>query len=145
MAEYDVNIAHSFGIEVDGIQIKHITEVSGLKLEQEVVEVNANTPDGKPILVKMPGLPKAGEVTLTRGLTSDVSFDTWIKDSRFGQVDQIRKGGSIIMYDLYGDEVKRYKLTNAWPKSIEINTLKAGDNSIVTEKLVVVFENMEAE
>jgi phage tail-like protein len=145
MAEYDVNIAHSFGIEVDGIQIKHITEISGLKLEQEVVEVNANTPDGKPILVKMPGLPKAGEVTLTRGLTSDVSFDAWIKDSRFGQVDQIRKGGSIIMYDLYGDEVKRYKLTNAWPKSIEINTLKAGDNSIVTEKLVVVFENMEAE
>jgi phage tail-like protein len=145
MAEYDVNIAHSFGIEVDGIQIKHITEVSGLKMEQEVVEVNANTPDGKPILVKMPGLPKAGEVTLVRGLTDDSSFDSWVKDSRFGQVDQIRKGGSIILYDLYGAEVKRYKLTNAWPKSIEVNALKAGDNSIVTEKLVVVFENMEAE
>jgi phage tail-like protein len=145
MAEYDVNIAHSFGIEVDGIQIKHITEVSGLKMEQEVVEVHANTTDGKPILVKMPGLPKAGEVTLVRGLTQDSSFDAWIKDSRFGQVDQIRKGGSIILYDLYGGEVKRYKLTNAWPKSIEVNALKAGDNSIVTEKLVVVFENMEAE
>lgn len=145
MAEYDVSIAHSFGLEVDGIQIKHITEVSGLKLEQDVVEVHHQTADGKPILVKMPGLPKAGEVTLTRGLTADASFDQWVKDSRFGQADKIRKGGSIIMYDLYGSVVKRYKLTNAWPKSIEINTLKAGDNSIVTEKLVVVFENMEAE
>jgi phage tail-like protein len=145
MTEYDVSIAHSFGLEVDGIQIKHITEVSGLKLEQDVVEVHHQTADGKPILVKMPGLPKAGEVTLTRGLTADASFDQWVKDSRFGQADKIRKGGSIIMYDLYGSVVKRYKLTNAWPKSIEINTLKAGDNSIVTEKLVVVFENMEAE
>jgi phage tail-like protein len=145
MAEYDVSIAHSFGLEVDGIQIKHITEVSGLKLEQDVVEVHHQTADGKPILVKMPGLPKAGEVTLTRGLTQDASFDQWVKDSRFGQAEKIRKGGSIIMYDLYGSEVKRYKLTNAWPKSIEINSLKAGDNSIVTEKLVVVFENMEAE
>jgi phage tail-like protein len=145
MAEYDVSIAHSFGLEVDGIQIKHITEVSGLKLEQDVVEVHHQTADGKPILVKMPGLPKAGEVTLTRGLTQDASFDQWVKDSRFGQADKIRKGGSIIMYDLYGSVVKRYKLTNAWPKSIEINSLKAGDNSIVTEKLVVVFENMEAE
>jgi phage tail-like protein len=145
MAEYDVNIAHSFGLEVDGIQIKHITEVSGLKLEQEVVEVDMKTPDGKPIKVKMPGLPKAGEVTLVRGLTADTSFDKWIKDARFGDVDSIRKGGSIIMYDLKGTAVKRYKLTNAWPKSIELNALKAGDNSILTEKLVVVFEDMEAE
>jgi phage tail-like protein len=143
--EYDVSIAHSFGIEVDGVQIKHIQEVSGLKLEQDVVEVKANTPDGKPILVKMPGLPKAGEVTLVRGMTQDRGFDQWIKDARFGQVEKIRKGGSIIVYDLSGGVVKRYKLTNAWPKSLEVNALKAGDNTVVTEKLVVVFENMEAE
>jgi phage tail-like protein len=145
MGEYDVSIAHSFGIEVDGIQIKHISEVSGLKLEQDVVEAKMNTPDGKPILVKMPGLPKAGEVTLVRNLTGDTSFDTWIKDSRFGQVDKIRKGGSIILYDLNSAVVKRYKLTNAWPKSLEVNALKAGDNTVVTEKLVVVFEDMEVE
>jgi phage tail-like protein len=146
MGEYDVNVANSFGIEVDGIQIKHIFEVSGLKLEQDVVEVKANTADGKQILVKMPGLPKAGEVTLVRGLTDDTSFDQWIKDSRFGQVDKIRKGGSIILYGHEpGQVVKRYKLTNAWPKSLEVNALKAGDNSITTEKLVVVFENMEVE
>lgn len=142
--EYDVSIAHSFGIEVDGVLIKHIQEISGLKMEQDVVEVKANTPDGKPILVKMPGLPKAGEVTLVRGMTNDKGFDQWIKDSRFGQVDKIRKGGSVMIYDLNGDEVKRYSLTNAWPKSLEVNALKAGDNSVVTEKLVVVFDNMEA-
>jgi phage tail-like protein len=93
----------------------------------------------------MPGLPKAGEVTLVRGMTQDKGFDQWIKDARFGQVEKIRKGGSIILYDLSGGVVKRYKLTNAWPKSLEINALKAGDNTVVTEKLVVVFENMEAE
>lgn len=38
-----------------------------------------------------------------------------------------RKGGSIIIFDYEGAEVKRYKLTNAWPKSLEIGSLKAGD------------------
>ena len=27
-----------------------------------------------------------------------------------------RKGGAIIVYDYEGNAIKRYKLTNAWPK-----------------------------
>jgi phage tail-like protein len=56
-----------------------------------------------------------------------------------------RKGGAIIVYDFEGSAIKRYKLTNAWPKSLEINTLKAGDTSVLTEKLVVTYESMEVE
>ncbi len=32
----------------------------------------------------------------------------------------VRKGGAIIVFDYEGKPVKRYKLTNAWPKSLEI-------------------------
>ena len=39
----------------------------------------------------------------------------------------VRKGGAIIVFDFEGTAVKRYKLTNAWPKSLEIGSLKAGD------------------
>ena len=31
-----------------------------------------------------------------------------------------RKGGAIIVFDYEGTAIKRYKLTNAWPKSLEI-------------------------
>ena len=102
------------------MQIKSITEVSGLKMEQDVIELKQNGPDGKYIIKKLPGRRKAGEVTLTRGLTGDNSFEKWIKDSQFGKMSDARKGGAIIVFDYEGAAIKRYKLTNAWPKSLEI-------------------------
>jgi hypothetical protein len=36
-------------------------------------------------------------------------------------------------------------MTNAWPKSLEISSLKAGDTSVLTEKLVITCEMLEAE
>jgi phage tail-like protein len=143
LPELDSSVGHSFGIEMDGVVFKQIQEVTGLKLEQDVIELKQNTPDGKFMIKKLPGRPKAGEVTLTRGLTSDTSFEKWIKDSRFGKMGAARKGGSIIVFDYEGKAIKHYKMTNAWPKSLEIGTLKAGDTSVLTEKLVITYETLD--
>jgi phage tail-like protein len=143
--EMDSGVGHSFGLEFDGVQIKSITEVSGLKMEMDVIELKENGPDGKYVVKKLPGRWKAPEITLTRGLTEDTSFDKWIKDSQFGKMSDVRKGGAIIVYNYTGEAVKRYKLTNAWPKSLEIGALKAGDTSVLTEKLVVTCERLEVE
>ena len=78
LPDLDSSVGHSFGLEVDGITIKSITEVSGLKMEQDVVELKQNGPDGKYDVKKLPGRPKAGECTLTRGLTGDQSFEKWV-------------------------------------------------------------------
>mgnify|MGYP002623387525 CR=1 FL=1 len=145
LPDFDSAVGHSFGLEVDSVMIKQITEVSGLKMEQDVIEYKSNTADGKFVIRKAPGAPKAGEVTLTRGLTSDNSFEKWIKDCRFGKMGEGRKGGSIIVFDYEGNELKRYKLTNAWAKSLEISTMKAGDTSVLTEKLVITYESMDVE
>jgi phage tail-like protein len=145
LPDLDKAVGHSFGLEVDGVQIKQINEVSGLKMEQDVIELKQNTADGKYVIKKLPGRPKAGEVTLTRGLTDDSSFEKWVKDAHFGKMADARKGGAIIVYDYEGNALKRYKLTNAWPKSLEISSLKAGDTSILTEKLVVTYEQMDVE
>jgi phage tail-like protein len=145
LAELDSTAGHSFGLEFDSVLIRQITEVSGLKMEQDVIELKQNTDKGKYMIKKLPGRFKAGEVTLTRGLTKENSFEKWIKDSRFGKMKDARKGGAIIVYDFEGEPLKRYKLENAWPKSLEITTLKAGDTSVLSEKLVVTFENMDVE
>ena len=145
LPELDSSVGHSFGLEFDGVQIKSITEVTGLKMEQDVIELKENGPDGKYVIKKLPGRWKAGEVTLTRGLTDDTSFDKWVKDSQFGKMADVRKGGAIVVYDYEGQPVKRYKLTNAWPKSLEIGSLKAGDTSVLTEKLVLTYERIEVE
>jgi len=145
LPDLDSSVGHSFGLEFDGVTIKSITEVSGLKMEQDVIELKENGSDGKYVIKKLPGRWKAAEITLTRGLTADQSFEKWIKDSQFGKMDQARKGGAIIVYDYEGSAIKRYKLTNAWPKSLEIGSLKAGDTSVLTEKLVLTAERLEVE
>ena len=145
LPDLDSSVGHSFGLEFDGVTIKSITEVSGLKMEQDVVELKQNGPDGKYQIRRLPGRPKAPDITLTRGLTSDQSFEKWVKDSRFGKMTDVRKGGAIIVFDFEGKAVKRYKLTNAWPKSLEIGSLKAGDTSVLTEKLVLTCERLEVE
>ncbi|KAB1980200.1 phage tail protein [Streptomyces populi] len=145
LPELDSSVGHSFGLEFDGVVIKQITEVSGLKMEQDVIELKQNTADGKYAVKKLPGRPKAGEVTVTRGLTEDNSFEKWIKSSRFGKMSDARKNGAIIVYDYEGSAIKRYQLVNAWPKSLEIGTLKAGDTSVLTEKLSITYESMEVE
>jgi phage tail-like protein len=145
LPDLDTSVGHSFGLEFDGVVIKQITEVTGLKMEQDVIELKQNTADGKYMIKKLPGRPKAGEVTLTRGLTSDQSFEKWIKDSRFGKMGAVRKGGAIIVYDYEGTAIKRYTLVNAWPKSLEIGSLKAGDTSVLTEKVVITYESMDVE
>jgi len=145
LPDFDSSVGHSFGLEFDGVVIKQISEVSGLKFEQDVIELKQNTPDGKYVIKKLPGRPKAGEVTLTRGLTGDKSFQDWVQKSQFGKMGDARKGGAIIVYDYEGAAIKRYKLTNAWPKTLEIGSLKAGDTSVLTEKIVVTYERIEAE
>lgn len=142
LPELDAGVGHSFGLEFDDVSITSIAEVNGLKMEQDVIELREGTADGGFAIKKLPGRWKAGEVTLTRGLTEDKSFEKWIKESQLADTGA-RKTGSIIIYDYEGKEIKRYTITNAWPKSLEIGTLKAGDTSVLTEKLVVTYEQME--
>src|SRR5258708_1670993 len=143
LPDLDSSVGYSFGLEFDGVMIKQITEVSGLKMEQDVIELKQNTKDGKYAIKKLPGRWKAGEVTLTRGLTGDTSFEKWVKDSQLGKMASVRKGGAIIVYDYEGKAIKRYKMEGAWPKSLEIGSLKAGDTSVLTEKLVLTYERLE--
>jgi len=143
--DLDSSVGNTFGLEIDGVVIKQITEVSGLKIEQDVIDYKANSADGKYTIKRLPGRRKAGEVTFTRGLTGDNSFEKWIKDSHLGKMTDARKGGAVIVFDFEGTPIKRYVLSGAWAKSLEIGSLKAGDTSVLTEKLVVTYEDLEVE
>jgi phage tail-like protein len=145
LPDIDSSVGHSFGLEFDGVVIKQITEVSGLKIDQEEVELKQDTDSGNLVIKKLPGRPKAGEVTLTRGLTGDNSFEKWIKDSQFGKVSNARKGRAIIVFDFEGTAVKRYNLINARLKTLERGSFKAGDTSVLTEKLILTHEGCEAD
>ena len=145
LPDFDKSVGHSFGFEFDGVVIKQISEISGLKFEQDVIELKEQTSDGKYIIKKLPGRQKPGEITLTRGLSDDKGFTDWVQKSQFGKMMDARKGGAVIVYDFEGSPIKRFNLENAWPKGLEVGAMKAGDTSVLTEKLTVTFEKIEAE
>ena len=142
LPDIDSGIGHSFGLELDGLEIPGISEVSGLKMEQDVVELKENGPDGKVSVRKLPGRWKAPDITLTRALTTDGAFESWVKQAQSGK-GVASKNGSISVFDFQGALVKKYLFTNAWPKSLEISALQADGPSVVTERLVLVCERLE--
>ena len=144
LPDIDSSVGHSFGLEFDGVVIKQITEVSGLKIDQVEVELKQDTDSGNLVIKKLPGRPKAGEVTLTRGLTGDNSFEKWVQAAQFGKMADARKGGAIIVFDYEGAAIKRYKLINARLKTLGRGIRKAGDTNILTEKLILTHEGCEA-
>jgi phage tail-like protein len=141
----DSATGYSFGLTLDGIEIKAITEVSGLKMEHDVIEIKQNTPGGVYVLKAVPGRRKRATITLTRPLDGTQSFDQWIKHVHQGDMSSARITASISLYDVKGDVLKSYKLINAWPSALEIGSLKAGDTSVLTEKLTLTAEDVEVE
>jgi phage tail-like protein len=146
MANGDTLIVHSFQVELGGIQIESVQEVSGLTVELDSIEVKSVTPTGELIIRKIPGARHAGEVTITRGLDKSSAFTEWIKETfEKGAVDAARQNLSIIMNDSDQSETRRFDLTNGWVSKWEGPELKAGESSAATEKVTIVYEEISTQ
>jgi len=139
----DAGAGYGFKVTVDGIQIDRVMEVSGLKAEVDVVEIKQNEKDGKFSITKLMGRRKAGEVTVTRGFTQNSSIHDWLTKVMDGDITGLRKNASIAVTDYANRPVKEFNLVNCWVKSIEHGTLKAGATDVLTEKFVLVYEDMK--
>ena len=62
-------------------------------------------------------------------------FDVWFKAPT-------AKNGTVTVFDFEGSAVKRYKITAAKPKTLEMNSV-VGNPPLVTETLVLTYEKCE--
>ena len=141
----EFGVASVFTATFDGITKPLVlSEIGGLKWETDVIETKSNTADGKYEIVKLPGKPKAGEITLTRAMRKDEhDFATWFKLAFLGVLADAGKTGSIVVMDpTNSTEVRRYDITGAYPKQLQFGQMKAGDTSPVTEKLTLVHSGI---
>lgn len=134
--------ANGFIVTVDGIQIPKVNEVSGLKAEVDKIELKQQTSDGKYVVRQLIGRPKAGELTVTRGLTDSKTITDWLKQVAQGDVAGARKTASVALLDYAGAPIKTYNFTNCWVKSVEVNALKAGAAEQATEKFVICYDEV---
>ncbi|WP_432041618.1 phage tail protein [Streptomyces cadmiisoli] len=141
----DALASHNFGLQIDGVMVEYLQEVSGLSVEQDVIEYQQVSADGKPVIKKMPGVQKAGECTVTRGMTESTAFTAWINDSIAGNMGAARKNATIMMMDYQNNPVKRYNMRNAWCSKVETSGVKAGDTSALTEQVTITFEELVIE
>ncbi|BCL29577.1 phage tail protein [Streptomyces aurantiacus] len=137
--------SHNFGLQIDGVMVEYLTEVSGLTMEQDVITSMSNTAGGQKETAVMPGVQKSGQCTVVRGMTASPAFTTWINDSIAGQMSTARKNASIIMMDYQNTPVKRYNMRNAWCSKVDASSLKAGEAAALTETVTIVFEELEIE
>jgi phage tail-like protein len=137
--------AHNFSLQIDGVQVEYLAEVSALSMEQEVIKHVQNSANGKPVVKMMPGIQQGGTVTVTRGQTQSSSFSQWINESLAGNMAMARKNASIVFMDYMNNPVKRYNLRNAWCCKIESGAPKAGEASVLTEQVTITFEELVIE
>lgn len=138
----DPLLSFHFGVEVQGVINGYFTECSGLGSETEVVE-HKITKDGHTIVRKLPGRLKWGDITLKRGITTNMDMWVWRKQVEDGEVAKARKNGSVVMFDDDFKEVARWNFIAGWPSKVSGPTPKSDGNEVGIEELTIVHEGIE--
>ena len=139
----DPLVGFSYGIDVAGTIAGFFTKCEGLGSTTAVVEHKVVDPQGRDAVKKVPGRLEWGDITLSRGITSNMDFWKWRKQVEDGKVAEARKNGSIIMYDQALKEVARWDFVNGWPSKLEGPSLSSEGNEVSVESLTIVHEGIE--
>lgn len=139
----DPLVSFNFAIDVQGQIQGFFTEVSGLGSETEVTEHKVMGEKGQQVVKKIAGRLKWQDISLKRGITTNMDIWKWRKMVEEGKQLEARRNGSIIMYDQTGKEVARWNFQKAWPSKVTGPQPKADSNDIGIEELVIVHEYIE--
>ncbi|RGN31248.1 phage tail protein [Bacteroides oleiciplenus] len=129
-----------FKVSVTDVGDISCSEVSGLETEYEMIEYRAGD---SPIFTKqkMPGMRKASDVTLKKGVfKDDKAMWDWINSIKLNTIK--RATVTISLLDESGKPVKTWELTNAWPKKITVEGFKADGNTAAIETLILAHEGV---
>ena len=138
MANYPLPNFH-FLVEWGGTRIG-FTEVSGLSIENEVIEYReGNSPEYSKI--KMPGMQKFGNITLRRGtFRSDNEFYQWFNTISLNTVE--RRDIIINLLNEEHEPVISWKVKNAWPVKVQSTDLKSDASEAALETLELAHEGL---
>ena len=136
-----VSLGGSQGDGSEGQIVGGFSEVSGLETEIEYAEYR-NGNERVNHVRKIPGLTKAGDVTLKRGLVGDPSLFDWFKEVRDGVYDP--RQVTITLLDEARNPVCVWRLSNAQPRKwIGPRLLASASNQVAMEELVLVAESID--
>jgi len=148
----DPMVGSNFWLEIDGAMVSSLSEVSGLDLEIEVLEVKQAGQKGAIAMIKAMGQAKMpGELSMKRMAPLDIDNDAiwkWFKAIRESGMaiksrDGQRKNGSVVVYDSTNAEVARWNFYNSWPSKISSDSFSATSTEAISETVTLVIEKLE--
>lgn len=129
-----------FKVSISNIGDISCSEVSGLETEYEEITYRAGD---SPVFTKqkMPGLKKAGDLTLKKGIfKEDKALWNWVNNVKLNTIQ--REVVTVSLLDESGNPVKTWEAVNAWPKKLTVEGFKSDGNSISIETLVIAHEGI---
>lgn len=122
------------------------SEVSGLNAEVTVAEYRAGN-DRVNYVRKVPGIHKAGDVTLKRGVIGAQNLYEWLEQGRSGKISQVKRDIVVkLQSEDRSETVVSWKLRGAMPIKWTGPTLTAkGGGDVAIEELVLSVETIEQE
>lgn len=142
MISQEAITASRFSITIDGYEIASFSELQGITTAVDVVDFMESS-DKEVILRKLPGKRTPPTITLKRGKNNSAELWAWHEAVLMGDMMAARKSCSLVMYNSEGKPVARYYLQDAWPSRIEIGSLRAGSNDVLTETVQIVCEHIQ--
>ena len=107
----DPLVAFKFGLEIEGKLTGYFNSVSGIGSESEVIEQKISDPNtGETLIRKIPGRLTWTEITLKRGVTSNIDVWTWRQDVVDGKIDDVRFSNRVLTQE----EILILYLENGW-------------------------------
>jgi phage tail-like protein len=138
---YVVELEPGQGDQVDA----GFSDVSGLNAEVTIAEYrNGNSKVNH--VTKIPGIHKAGDVTLKRGIIGAQNLWTWLDEVRQGKLSGKRNVSIKLLNEDRSDTVVTWRLKNAMPIKWTGPTLTGkGGGDVAIEELVLSVEMVDQE
>lgn len=135
--------AFNFEVSIAGESFGGFSDVSGLVTEFTMSEYREGT-DPENHVRKVPGIYKAGDVLLKRGIVSSKVIWEWIEDVRRRGVRGKKESVVIRLLDEARQPVQSWRLFNVAPLKFTGPTLAAkGGGDVAMEELVLSTEDIK--
>jgi phage tail-like protein len=138
----DPLLGFNFELKIEGKVAGYFTELSGVGSEHEVIEHKVVDGGGHEIVRKIPGRLKWGDVTLKRGITTNLQIWEWRDLVVKGDMSGARAPVTITMYDRAYTPKAIWHFANAWPSKVSGPNFKSDGNEFGVEEVTIVHEGM---
>jgi phage tail-like protein len=130
--------AHSFRLEIDGIERGGFRECAGLESSNAPIDYREG--NDAPTLQRIPGLASYTPITLRWGTSDDTELFEWRTGVEAGRVE--RRNGSVVLLDEIGTEIRRWNFVAAWPSRWTGPSFNATGNEVAIEALEITHEGL---